>query len=238
MKKTFLLIAVFFLLLSGIVFADGRDTILVSTVLTTVRYELNDTDSNKCMWSNTVLRNFIQESIRDVASTGCIIKFDTIITDRHCLRYTLNSDFMDISPTNSQTGVLIKTSTGWKAMVYRAFRSVEGTDISFGKDASRTTPGFYTVVNQTLFIDPVSTVGDDTMLIMYEAFGSTTSDTIINVPYEAKRLVVLGALRRALLMNRENQTLATLAASVESEYKDLYTKLFKKSEPLVMPVSR
>jgi len=234
MKKLVSLLVV--IVLSVMAAADGRDTLRVSTLITDVRYELNDIDSTTAFWSNAILRNFIKEAVRDVAAMGCIIKWDTIVTTANVRHYALNSDFMDIRPTNTQTGVLIKTQNGWKSMSYRALRVIEQGDVPFGKDAPRTEPSAYMISGQRIWIDPIGS-GGDSIIVMYEAFASpmTGGDTAtIDVPYEYKRLVVLGALKRALLMNRETETYVALAASVEKEYSEKFAMLFRRSEPPTM----
>jgi hypothetical protein len=235
MKKVFVTVS-FVFLISAVVFADGRDTLRLSTLITNIRYELNDIDSTTAFWSNAVLRDFIKESVRDVAAMGCIIKWDTVITTSGTRHYALNSDFMDIRPTNTQTGILIKTQSGWKAMSYRALKVVEQGDIPFGKDAPRTEPSSYMTSGQRIWVDPAGS-GGDSIIIMYEAFANamTGGDTAtVDVPYEYKRLVVLGALKRALLMNRETETYVALAQSVEKEYGEKFAMLFRKSEPQTM----
>jgi hypothetical protein len=237
MRKLFLISGILFLL-SGLLYAEGRDTIRVSNIITSVRYELNDLDSSTAFWSNTVLRDFIKESLRDVAGMGAIIGWDTIVTIKDVTFYQLNSDFMDISPFNTSTGALIKTSTGWKALAFRAFKVSDAGDIPIGKDASRTQPAFYSVTNNYLILDPPSTAGGDTLRVFYEAFGTaiTADSSTLNIPYEYKRLLVLGVLRRALLMNRENVTYQMMAQVIDNEYKDKYSRLYRRSEPAIMPV--
>ena len=185
------------------------DTVYLIETRTTVRNILNDPDSTSgnYRWSNTVLDNFINESLREIASSGAIEKLDTIVTVLNTFKYSLNPDCIGVA------GVLKKAQTRWVALNYRPLRSEDGTIALFGKSPSQTILSDYYVSDKYLCLDPLGS-GDDSLLIFYYAFANNVTDTtgtgasvvdsiIINVPYQYQTAVVQGAVNRALASNRE-----------------------------------
>lgn len=229
MKKIMLLL----LFLAGSLLAADADTVRLSDAITTVRYELGDADSTNCYWTNAALRNYIRSSLRDAASLGCVQKWDTVITTPDAFVYAMSSDF------SKAVWVWRKTSKGWKSMQYRSGRVEKVGDIPFGRDAARDDPAYYTYSKQYLLIDPVGVSGDS-IIVIYAAYGSSlAADTsIINVPYDKIRFVILGALKRALRVNVASDMYAMLKTDVDTEYQLVLADLMKQSEPPIIPVSK
>lgn len=239
---TAILISLPSLAMSQTVIFSEADTVYLIEARTTLRYELGDNDSTNATWSNTILDNFINSSMRDVASLGAIIKLDTVVTAANQLKYALNTDAIRVLP-----GVLRKDNASgrWKAIEFRALRKMDASDVPFGRDNKPTGPYYYYSIDKNFFVDKVGS-GGDSLMIFYESYANNVLDTtntgapnvdsiIINVPYQFQGLVIKGAKSMALLSNREDQTNVIVGQAIQQEYALRLQELARRSDPLLLP---
>lgn len=218
------------------------DTVYLIEARTTLRYELGDNDSANATWSNAILDNFINSSMRAVASIGTIIKLDTVITSTNQFKYALNADLITVLP-----GVLRKDNASgrWKAMEFRALRKIDASDVSLGRDNKPAGAYYYYAIDKNFFVDKVGT-GGDSLMIFYESYANNVLDTtntgapnvdsiIVNVPYKFQELVIQGAKFRALLSNREDQTSIIVGQEIQRGVKLRLDELNRRSDPLMLP---
>lgn len=180
------------------------DTVYAVDAITAVRYELNDSSAQR--WGDEILRIFLNQSLKEVAAQGVIVKQDTIRTSLKVFQYSLNTDCMAI------LGALFKGSDDlWRGLYKRSISAIMETENLFGREAELNKIYGYTELDKSIILTPMKTAYDS-LIIFYAAYANDLTDSsgwggydsvIVNVPYEYQVAVVQGAKKRALVANRE-----------------------------------
>lgn len=212
MKKILILLI---LLLAMNTYADDQDTTTQRDFRTLVRDFLGGVSTNS-KWPDANIDRQVNLGCNEYALLVGIGKIDTIITTSGATEYALNSDFLRVR------GAAIYNLDGnkrEKALLYRSPRSI-GSDVkAYGEDDDDSHPKYYTVTGggtnagKFLKIDPPEEESDrDTLVIYYFAQANelTATDSLTNIPYEGKMMVVFAAVRNLLIKNREYPALPIL----------------------------
>ncbi len=184
------------------------DTTYGIDALTSLRYNLFDDDSTDARWSNAILRDYLNQSLRDVAAKGMIEKLDTIITGADTVIYQLNADFMEIK------GALVKTAQErWSSLYMRPVGGTADKVDLYGRDGDKIKVYSFHITDKFILIDSPPPSGGDSLILIYSAYSNDLTDatgngpesTIVNVPFELQNEVIEGAMLRALRANRETK---------------------------------
>ena len=180
------------------------DTVYAVDAITAVRYELNDSSTQR--WSDEILRVFLNQSLKEIASQGAIVKQDTIRTSLNVFQYSLNTDCIAV------IGALFKGGDDlWKGLYKRSISAITETENLFGREAETNKIYGYAELDKSIILTPLKTAYDS-LIIFYAAYANDLTDSsgwgsydsvIVNVPYEYQVAVVQGAKKRALIANRE-----------------------------------
>lgn len=223
MKKLFILL---FLILTVIpAYAADEDTVYIADIETQVQDLLGGTNTSS-IWTSTIIRSQINLNCREYATLIGIPTEDTILSVNDTTGYDLNSDFLSIR------GVL-RLSEGRKKMMRQ--KGI-GEMVPFRKglgeepiDANE--PKYYAIIGgkiQRFVIDPPeSDASIDTFIVSYNAYATTLAgaDSMTNIPYGGKPLIVYGTYLNMLFMNRESVAVQNLIPFVEKKYGTLFNAI-------------